>query len=143
VAKIFIDTNILVYTVDQFDKEKQKTSRKILKEIAANETVVISTQVLQEFYNACTKKLNMNPLKAKEYIHNYIENFEVIQNGPAIIERGIDINIISHISFWDALLIAAAESSNSTEIISEDLNDGQIIDGIKIKNPFIDKQPGV
>jgi predicted nucleic acid-binding protein len=136
VAKIFIDTNILVYTVDKFDKNKQKAARSILKEIVANETAAISTQVLQEFYISCTKKLNMKPLKAKEYIHNYIENFEVIQNGPAIIERGIDISILSQISFWDALLIAAAESSNSTELMTEDLNDGQIINGVKIKNPL-------
>jgi predicted nucleic acid-binding protein len=53
-----------------------------------------------------------------------------------IIERGIDIGIISQISFWDALLIAAAEYSKCFEIITEDLNDGQIINGIKIRNPF-------
>jgi predicted nucleic acid-binding protein len=137
VAKIFIDTNIFVYTIDKFDKGKQKIARKILKEKFANETVVISTQVLQEFYNICTKKLNIKPLKAKDYIHSYIEGFEVVQNGPAIIERGIDISIISKISFWDALLIAAAESSNSTEIMTEDLNNGQIINGVKITNPFV------
>jgi predicted nucleic acid-binding protein len=71
-----------------------------------------------------------------EYVHNYIENIEVVQNGSAIIERGIDISIISQVSFWDALLIAAAESAHCAELITEDLNDGQIIDGVKIKNPF-------
>jgi predicted nucleic acid-binding protein len=78
----------------------------------------------------------MKPLNVKGYVHNYIENIEAVQNGSIIIERGIDISIISQISFWDALLIAAAESSNCVELITEDLNDGQIINGIKIKNPF-------
>jgi predicted nucleic acid-binding protein len=136
VDKIFIDTNIFVYTVDKFDKRKQEIARKLVKEAVLNDTAVISTQVLQEFYNACTVKLHMKPLKVKGYIHNYIENIEVVQNGSTIIERGIDISIISHISFGDALLIAAAESSNCVELITEDLNDGQIINGVKIRNPF-------
>jgi predicted nucleic acid-binding protein len=78
----------------------------------------------------------MDTLKVKGYVHNYIENIEIVQNGSALIERGIDISIISQISFWDALLIAAAESANCTELITEDLNDGQIINGVKIRNPF-------
>jgi predicted nucleic acid-binding protein len=136
VDKIFIDTNILVYTVDKFDKNKQKIARKVLKEAIQNDIAVISTQVLQEFYNVCTIKLHMRPLSVKKYVHNYIENLEVVQNGPAIIEQGIDISIVSQISFWDALLIASAESASCAELITEDLNDGQIINGVKIRNPF-------
>jgi predicted nucleic acid-binding protein len=143
VDKIFIDTNILVYTVDKFDKIKQKIARKLVKEAILNGTAVISTQVLQEFYNICTVKLHMKPLKVKGYVHNYIENIEVVQNGSTIIERGIDISIISQISFWDALLIASAESSNCVELMTEDLNDGQIINGVKIKNPFTVVRPNV
>jgi predicted nucleic acid-binding protein len=136
VDKIFIDTNILVYTVDKFDKTKQKIARELVKEAIINDTAVISTQVLQEFYNVCTVKLHMKPLKVKGYIHNYTKNIEVVQNGSTIIERGIDISILSQISFWDALLIAAAEFSNCVELMTEDLNDGQIVNGVKIKNPF-------
>jgi predicted nucleic acid-binding protein len=69
-------------------------------------------------------------------VHNYHENLEVVQNSSEIIERGIDISIISQISFWDALIIASAEYSKCGEIITEDLNAGQIINGIRIRNPF-------
>jgi predicted nucleic acid-binding protein len=137
VAKIFIDTNIFVYTLDQHDKNKQKIARKTVKSIVENENAVISTQILQEFYAICTTKLQLEPLRVKGYVHNYNENLEVVQNNSEIIERGIDISIISQISFWDALLIAAAEYSKCIEIITEDLNDGQIINGIRIRNPFI------
>jgi predicted nucleic acid-binding protein len=136
VAKIFIDTNIFVYTIDKYNQKKQKIARETIKNIVDNEIAVISTQVLQEFYNICTTKLHIDPLRVKEYVHNYNDNLEVVQNGSEIIERGIDISIISRISFWDALLIAAAEYSRSSEILTEDLNDGQIINGIKIINPF-------
>jgi predicted nucleic acid-binding protein len=140
VAKIFIDTNIFVYTLDKYDKNKQKTARKLIKTIVENEIAVISTQILQEFYTICTKKLHLEPFKIKGYVHNYSENLEVVQNSSDIIERGIDISIISQISFWDALLVAAAEYSKCLEIITEDLNDGQIINGIRIRNPFIAPQ---
>jgi predicted nucleic acid-binding protein len=136
VAKIFIDTNIFVYTLDKYDKIKQKTARRTLKNIVENETAVISTQILQEFYTICTAKLHLEPLRIKGYVHNYSENLEVVQNSTEIIERGIDISLISQISFWDALVIAAAEYSRCGEIITEDLNDGQIINGMKIRNPF-------
>jgi predicted nucleic acid-binding protein len=136
VDKLFLDTNILVYTVDKFDKNKHQAARNVVKEAVSNDAAVLSTQVLQEFYNACTLKLHMKPLKVKGYVHNYIENIEIVQNDSAIIERGIDISIISKISFWDALLIAAAESANCAELLTEDLNDGQTINGIKIRNPL-------
>jgi predicted nucleic acid-binding protein len=145
VAKIFIDTNMFVYTLDRYDKTKQKIARKMIKTIVENEIAVISTQVLQEFYNICTTKLRLKPLQVKGYVHTYSDNLEVVQNSSDIIERGIDISIISHISFWDALLIAAAEYSKCFEIITEDLNDSQIINGIKIRNPFtpLEKPNGV
>jgi predicted nucleic acid-binding protein len=143
VAKIFIDTNILVYILDKYDKNKQKIARKTLENIVENDIAVISTQILQEFYNICTMKLHIVPLRVKGYVHNYSENLEVVQNSSEIIERGIDISIISQISFWDALIIASAEYSKCSEIITEDLNDGQIINGIKIRNPFIIKKSNV
>jgi predicted nucleic acid-binding protein len=136
VAKIFIDTNIFVYTIDKHNREKQKIARETVKSIVENEIAVISTQVLQEFYTICTRKLHIAPLTVKGYVHTYNENLEVVQNSSEIIERGIDISILSQISFWDALLIAAAEYSKSAEILTEDLNEGQIINGITIKNPF-------
>jgi predicted nucleic acid-binding protein len=122
--------------LDGYDKNKQKIARKTLETIVENDGAVISTQVLQEFYNICTTKLHIAPLRAKGYVHTYNENLEVVQNSSEIIERGIDISISSQVSFWDALIIASAEYSKCSEILTEDLNDGQIINGIRIRNPF-------
>jgi predicted nucleic acid-binding protein len=82
------------------------------------------------FWGGSAGVTDTNLGRVKGYVHNYIE---VVQNGSILIERGIDISIISQMSFWDALLIAAAEYSNCVELITEDLNDGQIINGVKIK----------
>jgi predicted nucleic acid-binding protein len=135
VDKIFIDTNILVYTEDKNNKIKQRKARFVLKSIVDNDKPVISTQVLQEFYNASTTKLNIEKLLAKNILHGFYR-MEVIQVNTEIIEQGIDISILSKISFWDGLIIAAAEFANCSKIISEDLNDGQKIRGIEIVNPF-------
>jgi predicted nucleic acid-binding protein len=135
VAKIFIDSNILVYTLDKNDINKHNKARLALKNIKDNETPVISTQVLQEFYNASTTKLNTDKLLAKSLLHNFT-NMETVQVNIDIIEQGIDISIVSQISFWDGLIIASAEYAKCSAIISEDLNDGQMIRGIKIMNPL-------
>jgi predicted nucleic acid-binding protein len=135
VDKIFIDTNVTVYTVDDSNPDKQEKAKKVINSIIENDIPVISTQVLQEFYNACTTKLHIEKSIAKNIVHDF-RNMKVVQVDPDIIEQGIDISISSQISFWDGLIIASAEFANCTTIISEDLNDGQIVRGIKIINPF-------
>jgi predicted nucleic acid-binding protein len=135
VDKTFIDTNILVYTIDTKNKKKQYAAQRIFKEITGNEKAVISTQVLQEFYNASTTKLNVDKLLVKSILHGF-GNMEIVQVNMDIIEKGIDISILSQVSFWDGLIIAAAEFAQCSTIISEDLNNGQIIRGVRIVNPF-------
>ena len=134
-SKIFIDTNLLVYTVDRNNKGKLSHARKLLENVIANDIPVISPQVLQEFYSATTTKLKLDKIIAKNIIHNF-RNMEIVQVDLGIIEQGIDISILSQISFWDGLIIAAAEHANCSMIYSEDLNDSQTIRGIKIVNPF-------
>lgn len=136
VPKIFIDTNILVYTVDKYSEKKQMLAREIMKTVVEEEIPVISTQVLQEFYSATTSKLKLDKIIAKNIMHNF-HHIEIVQIDLNLIEQGIDISILSQISFWDGLIIAAAEHANCSIIYSEDLNNGQIIRGIKIINPFI------
>ncbi|MDR1971436.1 MAG: PIN domain-containing protein [Treponema sp.] len=134
-AKIFFDTNILVYTLDTNNADKQKMAQNILIKISENERPVISTQVLQEFYYASTTKIKADKILVKNILHSFT-NMETVQVNMNIIEQGIDISILSQISFWDGLIIAAAEYARCSVILSEDLNDGQIIRGIEIKNPF-------
>lgn len=138
VSKFFIDTNILVYTVDKNDPLKNSQARKIVEDTVKNQIPVISIQVVQEFYSATTTKLKLDTIIAKNIIHNF-RNMEIVQIDLALIEQGIDISILSQISFWDGLMIAAAEQANCEIIYSEDLSDGKIFRGIKIVNPFLHK----
>lgn len=133
--KVFFDTNIFVYSIDKYSKKKQKKARDLIKEVATNNTIVISTQVLQEFYVAATKKLGAEPLAVKEIINSF-EKFEIITITLEMIKDAIDISLLNKISFWDALIVITAESAKCLVLFTEDLNSGQVIKGVTIINPF-------
>jgi predicted nucleic acid-binding protein len=133
--KIFLDTNILIYSCDQFEKSKMQKSRLVLEHANNKYFPVISTQVMQEFYVVATKKLHADPVITKNILKQF-ENVEVVITHPELIYDAIDCSVMNRLSFWDALIIVAAESAKCKEIWTEDLNTGQSIRGIKIINPF-------
>ena len=138
VSKIFIDTNILVYSIDQRDEEKKREARRTLKKIIESHQAVISTQVIKEFYVVATSKLHADPIVVKNIIHNF-HNMEIVHNDLELIEQAIDISIISQLAFWDALIIAAAEKAHCEFVFSEDLSKGQTYRGVMVINP-LDKE---
>lgn len=138
VSKIFIDTNLLVYSMDQRDPSKRDKARNILKRLEENHQPVISTQVIKEFYVVASTKLKADSFIVKNIIHNF-RNFEIVNNDLELIEQAIDISTISRLSFWDSLIIAAAEKANCEFVFSEDLNPGQTYRGVLLVNPFLEK----
>ena len=134
-SKVFIDTNIFIYSMDQFDPVKREKCRFLLKSARKDFQGVISTQVMQEFYVTATKKIGADPLLMKDILHSF-KQFEIVIIDPAIIYDAIDCGIINRISFWDSLIVVAAESAHCGILWTEDLNDGQIIRGVRIENPL-------
>ena len=134
-GKVFIDTNILVYSLDEQYPDKQLIARNVLRTLDQEHKAVISTQVLQEFYCAATKKLNVDAPRAQIFLKAF-ERFEVAVIEPQAIHTAIDISGLYQLSFWDALIVAAAAQTNCTELYTEDLNAGQVVQGIIIVNPF-------
>lgn len=135
-ARSFLDTNILIYSVDRADPAKQNTALELIARHAKDRTGVISTQVLQEFYSAATRKLGIEPLQARQHLRDF-RVFDIVQVTPAIIEEGVDCSILHQLSFWDGLILAAATTAKSTELLSEDLTHQQKLQGITIRNPFL------
>ena len=131
----FLDTNVLIYSVDRADPAKQETALGLIARHAKERTGVISTQVLQEYFSAATRKLGIQPQQARQHLRDFLV-FDIVQVTPGIIEEGVDCSILNTISFWDGLIVASASAAKCAELISEDLADGQIIQGIAIKNPF-------
>ncbi|HET53745.1 MAG TPA: PIN domain-containing protein [Ignavibacteria bacterium] len=134
--KYFADTNILIYSIDNHYPKKKNISRELIAKLFEDNSGIISTQVLQEFYYAAVNKLRSDPKIVKELLKSF-EDLEIVQINTTIIHNAIDCSITNKISFWDALIISAAESANCNKLFSEDLNNGQIINGVEIVNPFI------
>ena len=135
--KHFFDSNILVYLQDSSEPQKQRKARSLFAECSREHSAVISTQCLQELYNITTNKLKQDKRIIKQVIHNYALYMPVVQITPALIEQAIDISIEAQLSFWDSLILSAAVSAGCTVLYSEDLNNGQIIHGVTVRNPFI------
>jgi len=136
-GKIFIDTNILIYAHDLDAGKKHTIAVEIIKDIWEGRNGVISTQVLQEFYINMTRKIlkTISPMEAREIIRSYL-SWEIKENSPMSIVRASEIEEKYRISFWDALIVVAAYSAKVDKILTEDLHDGQMIEGIFIENPF-------
>ena len=134
-SKIFIDTNLIVYTLDKSNVYKQERARNIIRKIVDVHQLVISTQVIKELYVVAINKMKADPIIVKNILHNF-RNMEIVTNDLELIEQAIDISVISQISFWDSLIIAAAEKANCEYIFSEDLNPGQTYRGVLVINPF-------
>jgi predicted nucleic acid-binding protein len=131
----FLDTNVLIYSVDGADTAKQEIALGLIAQHAKERTGVISTQVLQEFYSAATRKLGIAPLQARQHLRDF-RVFDIVQVTPGTIEEGVDCSILNTISFWDGLIVASASAAKCVELISEDLADGQVIEGLVVRNPF-------
>jgi len=134
-SKVFLDTNILVYSLDQADAAKKARCRNLIRSLTAERRGVISTQVMQEFYVAATSKLGTDPLLTKDILRA-LERFETVVVSPTLIKDAIDCSIINRLSFWDALIVVSAESAQCEILWTEDLNPGQIIRGVRIENPL-------
>ncbi len=133
----FFDTNILIYAVDRSEPEKQTQARRLVKTAIENETGAISVQVLGEFFNVATKRIP-NPLsveEAEEAIQT-VAVLPVVELDWALVRRAIDTHKQYGISYWDSLIIAAAERAGCGQIVSEDLNSGQSYHGIAVVDPF-------
>ncbi len=133
--KIFLDTNFLCYLYDCRDVEKQNKAQNLFKYLLNLGNIQISMQVLQEFCNVCLNKINIPNNKVQEYIKLFSQ-LPVHLNNVQTILSALQIKEETQFSFWDSLIIGAAKETKCNILISEDLNDGQIVHGVKIVNPF-------
>lgn len=136
VARNFIDTNILVYAEASDEPAKQQAALALLKQLYETATGVLSTQVLQEYCNVALKKLKLSAGHIRAQLDLY-EQFEIVQVTPAIIRAGLDLYQTRSLSFYDALIMASAQAAGCNVLLSEDMNTGEIINGIRILNPFV------
>lgn len=137
-AKVFVDSNILVYAHDADAGPKQKIAAAQIKALWEEQLGRVSTQVLQEFYVTVTQKLG-KPLaksKAREIVRDYAQSV-AIPTTPQTVIRASEISEGWRLSLWDSLILAAGEEQDCSTVLTEDLNAGQTVAGIRVVNPFV------
>jgi len=134
-ARYFIDSNLVVYANDRRDSQKQNRALEILKRLMTAGNGVLSVQVLQEYANTALIKLEQESQVVIRQI-KLLECLAIVAPSPASVRRAVEMRNTYNISFWDAAIIAAAESVECDVILSEDLNAGQYYAGIQVVNPF-------
>lgn len=137
---VFLDTNILVYLFDSGSPVKQKRAREIVDEHARTGRALLSTQVLQEFYVAVTRKLTktLDEATAERAVHDLAVLPTVRIDIPMIL-AAVARSRCGHFSLWDALIVEAAIAGGARRLYSEDLQHGRTIEGVLIENPFLRK----
>jgi len=136
-GRTFLDSNVLVYSVDESPSEKAKRERAVELLSVQPENLVVSTQVLQEFYVVTTRKLK-SPLSEERAARAVrgIAKLDVVGVDASLVLAAIDTSRTVQISLWDALIIEAASRAGCERVLSEDLNATQVISGVRIENPF-------
>lgn len=139
----FTDTNVLVYAFDASHPEHQAIAEKALLALMSSDRLRLSTQVLQEFFVTMSQKVAKS--WPRERLLAALDDFAIwptLVIEPPIIREAAELAGEAQLSFWDALIVTAAARSGAAILLSEDLNHGQVVRGVRIVNPFIDLAEG-
>ena len=134
-GRTFVDTNVLLYAEDGREPDRRAVAARVLGDLWASGLGVLSTQVLQEFYDNATRKLRMPPESARRIVAQYAE-WPVVETTAQMIVSASLLHERHGFAFWDAMIVEAALLSAATTLLSEDLQDGRRIGGLTISNPF-------
>lgn len=132
----FVDTNLLLYAVSREPQEQEKAAA--ARTILRDRDLALSTQVLQEFYVQATRPSRPDPL-THEHAAALVESFtrfRVQETTLSLVRAAMEAHRRFQLSYWDAAILEAARLMGCGELLSEDLNDGQNFDGVRVINPF-------
>ena len=136
-ARFFIDTNVLLYADDLDSGPKQEVAIEIIGDAISSGKGVISTQVLQEYFVNATNKLGIDAEEVKRKIE-LICCLDVVRIRVEDVLDAIDLHRLHQLALWDAMIVRCAAESGCDRVLTEDLQHGQVLAGVKIENPFLD-----
>lgn len=137
-STVFVDTNVLLYSEDLADAGKHRAARDWLAVLWQRRCGRLSTQVLHEFYVVATRKLRpaMPAGDARAEVRRY-QRWQPWLVDHATVETAWAVESRFGLSYWDSLMVAAALQQGCDLLLTEDLQHGQVIDGVRIANPFL------
>jgi predicted nucleic acid-binding protein len=134
-ARSFFDTNVLIYVDDDADPAKQKVATELFAEQRRQRSGVVSLQVLQEYFVVATRKLGIDPGRARRKVE-LIAEFDVVTPDVRDILAAIDLHRLHGFTFWDALILQSVKLAGCSVLFSEDFQDQRRIEGFRVVNPF-------
>jgi predicted nucleic acid-binding protein len=134
-ALVFVDTNVLLYAQDMASPEKHKQAQAWRHELWKSGMGRISFQVLQEFYVNVAQKWPGARRQAREEVRDLLA-WRPVRTDAELLERAWSIQDRYQLSFWDSLIVAAAKAGSCRHLLTEDLQDGQDFDNLRVLNPF-------
>jgi predicted nucleic acid-binding protein len=136
-ARTFVDTNVLVYAFDAAEPDKREVAQQLLASAQPGE-LIVSAQVLHEFYVVTTRKLATPlPERTAGEVVRELARLEVVPIDAALSLAAVDRSQRTQLSLWDALIVEAARRAGCEHLLTEDLTGGQTIDEVAIVNPFV------
>lgn len=134
----FLDTNVIVYSFDSDAPEKQARSRSLIAAALQNHSATISYQVVQEFLNVATRKFAspMTGDQASDYLNAVLMPLCTVWPSGALYTAALSVRDETGFTFYDALIVAGAIEASCKRLLTEDLQDGRVVRGLKIVNPF-------
>ena len=133
----FLDTNVLVYALDESEPQKRDTARRLLGSSDYGE-FVLSAQILSEFYVVATRRL-AQPVAEDIAVAavDQLSQLPIVSIDPTLVKDAIELSRSAQVSYWDGLVVAAAAKAGCQRLLKEDLNNGQTIGSIQVENPFL------
>ena len=133
----FLDTNVLLYMFDETDPDKRRLARSLVYRSLEKGSGCISYQVVQETMNVVTRKLGVTPEAARRLLDDVLVPLWRISPTANLYRRALSLQSQYRFSFYDSLIAAAALEAGCARLYTEDLQDGQLIHGLTIRNPFV------
>lgn len=132
-----IDTNILLYAADRSgDRSKHELAAALLDRASAGRRALLPLQALAEFYAVAVRKFGAPPADAAAFVDVWSETFPVYPAGVADMHDAMRVHAHQGLSFWDAMIWSVARRCGARLLLSEDLQDGRDLEGVRFTNPF-------
>lgn len=135
VERITLDSNLLIYAADNAAGLRNRLAAHLVVECARIDCV-LSLQALSEFFHAVTRKGKLARTIAADQVRDWMSTYPVIVPSAATLATALDLNLDGKCGFWDGVLIATAEQSGCTLLLSEDMHDGMRFRRLRVRNPF-------
>ena len=134
---VFFDTNVLIYAIDEGQEAKYEVADELVQRYLVDGGGIISVQVLREFYSVSRRLANPLSEEQAQKMVEYFSTFNTLSEDASMVLGAVRRTRAFSLSFWDALIVEAAIKGGADRLFTEDLQHGQVIEGLRIENPFL------